>query len=251
VPLTSITIQGTQNRFNSTWTQIGLPGNLKPGIVTLNGFSFDKSLGQIDGYNASFGTNVVIPSSIDGVAVTSIGYQAFRNKGLTSVTIPNTVTTIREYAFSNNNLTNLSIPNSVTSLGNFAFYINNIVTLSIGSGLNTIPVYAFYNNLISNLVIPNQITSIGGYAFENNPISQLTLGSGLTRIDSGAFQTSTTNSSYSSKLTSLIIPSNVTTINSNAFTNVPLTSITIQGTQNRFNSTWTQIGLPGNLKPQQ
>ncbi|MCI7571569.1 MAG: leucine-rich repeat domain-containing protein, partial [Bacteroidales bacterium] len=44
-------------------------------------------------------------------------------RGLTSVTLPNSVTSIGDYAFSNcSGLTSVTIPNSVTSIGKRAFY---------------------------------------------------------------------------------------------------------------------------------
>src|SRR6266702_2905616 len=53
----------------------------------------------ITGYTG--GNDVVaIPSTINGLPVISIGYQAFYWSGITSVTIPNSVTSIGDYAFS-------------------------------------------------------------------------------------------------------------------------------------------------------
>ena len=58
------------------------------------------------GYNTAGGTIVNIPQTVDHgprtFTVTSIGNDAFHNKGLTGVTIPETVTSIDVQAFSNN-----------------------------------------------------------------------------------------------------------------------------------------------------
>jgi hypothetical protein len=251
----TLTYNATDSSGNKAITRtrtINVTASSNSNSTVNTAFSFDKTNGTIDGYDASFGTNVVIPSSIDGVAVNTIGYQAFRNKGLTSVTIPNTVTTIRGEAFYTNNLSSVTIPNSVTIISSYAFAYNQINILTIGSGLRDTGSYSFAYNSIDNLVIPNSVEIIQTGSFANNPISQLTLGTGIRQIQTNAFVSETsTASQYRSKITSLTIPSNVTSISSSAFRNVPLTSITIQGTQNRFNSTWTQIGFPGNLKPQQ
>src|SRR5215471_8483754 len=69
----------------------------------------------ITGYTGT-DANLVIPSTIDGLPVTSIGTGAFAGNSLTSVTIPNSVTNIGDFAFEYClGLTNFTIPNSVTS----------------------------------------------------------------------------------------------------------------------------------------
>lgn len=84
------------------------------------------------------GGDVVIPSTINGKKVTSIGNNAFFwREGLTGVTIPNSITSIGSWAFIRcTNLTNITIPESVTSIGSYAFeHLSNallpmLVTLS-------------------------------------------------------------------------------------------------------------------------
>src|SRR3954464_36369 len=62
--------------------------------------------------------NIVIASTYNGYAVTSIGRLAFYHcTNLTSMTIPNSVTSIGSGAFSVcTSLTSVTIPNSVTSI---------------------------------------------------------------------------------------------------------------------------------------
>ena len=64
-----------------------------------------------------------IPSTFNGLPVTSIGYRAFdRCSSLTSMTIPDGVTSIeRETFYKCTSLTNITIPDSVTSIGEWAF----------------------------------------------------------------------------------------------------------------------------------
>ena len=83
----------------------------------------DSSCGiAITGYTGSH-KDIVIPSEIGGVPVTSIDYSAFRDQSsITSVIIPEGVTSISRYAFYNcANLTQVVIPDSVIHLGEKIF----------------------------------------------------------------------------------------------------------------------------------
>lgn len=72
---------------------------------------------------------LVIPDTINGYSVTSIGLRAFMQNKLTSVTIPDSVTSIGAVAFIRNQLTSVTIPDSVTSIGNNAFSENKLTTV--------------------------------------------------------------------------------------------------------------------------
>ena len=64
-----------------------------------------------------------IPSAYNGLPVTSIGNDAFRDcYDLTYITIPNSITSIGMSALQNcRSLTSITIPDSVTSVGGYAF----------------------------------------------------------------------------------------------------------------------------------
>ena len=85
----------------------------------------------ITSYDTSGGLAIIIPSEINGIPVTAIATDAFKNKGLTSVEIPNSVTSIGPSAFLSNKLTSVEIPNSVTSIGNSAFYNNPLTSARV------------------------------------------------------------------------------------------------------------------------
>ena len=121
------------------------------------GLKVDAAEGiKITGYNIEGGTDVVIPSQIDGKTVVAIGDNAFRDSntgdglGITSIVMPNTITSIGIYAFSRNKLTNVAIPNSVTSIS----------------------AYAFENNQITSITFPDTPVILGCKVFDRNPIME-------------------------------------------------------------------------------
>ena len=183
---------------------------------------------------------LVIPSSINGYSVTSIGSYAFCYcSGLTSVTIPDSVTSIGTWAFVDCiGLVSVTIPDSVTSIGQYAFYNCSgltrvhITDLAMWCGIFFVGIEAnplsFAQNLylngekITELTIPDSVTSIGGYAFYNcNGLTSVTISDSVTSIGKYAFRNC-------SGLTSVTIPDSVTSIGEYAFSNCSgLKSVTI------------------------
>jgi hypothetical protein len=115
------------------------------------------------------GGDVVIPDSIDGVPVTSIGQDAFYFCGtLTSVTIPDSVTAIgiRAFGFCGS-LTSVTIGNGVAAIQDEAFEgCFSLSTVRLGDATDTIGMRAFgYCYVLSSLTVPQNVTSIGEMAF--------------------------------------------------------------------------------------
>ena len=117
--------------------------------VMLSPFTYTTSGGNvtITGYNPSFGLAVVIPATINGNPVTSIGPSAFAGTGITSVTIPAGVTSIGQQAFAYcTNLTSVIIPSGVITIGDDAFYDNtSLTTVTIPASVTSLGSAAFYN----------------------------------------------------------------------------------------------------------
>jgi hypothetical protein len=156
------------------------------------------------------GASVVIPASVNGKNVTTIGAYAFSGcESLTSVTIPDGVTTIGERAFFYcESLTTVTIPDSVTAIGEWAFY-------SCAS--------------LTAVTIPNSVTAIGEGAFrECASLTSVTIPDGVTTIGEGAFLDC-------SSLTTVTIPDSVTTIGDRAFSGcASLKTISVHPANQRY-----------------
>ena len=238
------------DRYNSCLTDATIHYNYVT-VKTYRDFEYsilDDGTVKITDYTGS-DSKLVIPSTIDGKKVTSIGGYAFEYcTSLTSITIPNSVTSIGDYAFSNcRSLTSITIPNSVTSIGVCAFeYCTSLTSITIPNSVTRIGNYAFkgtpwlkaqqeknplviVNGILidgtaasGNVVIPNSVTRIGDYAFSNcTSLTSITIPNSVTIIGDWAFFACTS-------LTDVIIPDSVTSIGYCVFNNcTSLTSITI------------------------
>lgn len=194
-------------------------------------------------------TEVVIPSEIDGVTVTSIGKWAFLDcKSLVSVTIPDSITSIGDGAFGSClKLTSVTIPNSVTSIGTSAFNgCSGLTSITIPDSVTSIGGNAFMgtpwlkakkaenplvvvNNILidsttcsGDVVIPDGVKSIEDCAFYfHSGLTSITIPESVINIGKSAF--------YHSGLKSITIPRSVTNIGKEAFGCSELTSVTILG----------------------
>lgn len=178
----------------------------------------------------NFGSNVeVIPN-----------YLCYGLKKLTSITIPNSIKYINYYAFSNcTGLTSITIPETIEGFSTSIIYgCTGITTLnynavsahsfSNSNYTNPIKTYSSLWGTTSNLTtvnIGNQVQVIpGGFLGSGqSKITSINIPSSVTTISYGAF--------YQSKLTSIDLPASVTSIGNYAFYYCSsLTSITIRST---------------------
>ena len=145
-PLTEVVIKNIQMLYGfeangkvdrSFWGFVFLDKSLWVHIDE-NDFGIDEK-GTITSYNGNASV-VVIPVKIDGVQVTGIGIEAFRDKGLRGVIIPDGIITIYgdsedRGTFAGNQLKTIVIPDSVTYIGRNAFIDESITTVTIGANV--------------------------------------------------------------------------------------------------------------------
>jgi hypothetical protein len=144
----------------------------------------------ITGYTGT-NANVIIPATIDGLPVTTIGFYAFSSDDVENVTLPDSVTNIERFAFS---------------------YCASLTNVNFSKNLETIGGYAFSECVkLAAVTIPSKVKIIESAAFELcSGLGNVTLPQGVAMIGDGAF--------YSCRgLTSINLPESLTLIGSDAF----------------------------------
>ncbi len=173
-------------------------------------------------YNCSNLRSVYVPGS-----VTSIGSDAFAEcVSLSGITIPASVTSIGERAFFDcSSLSGVSIPEAVSSIGANAFTgCSNMTSYSVASGNGH---YASSGGCLYNKSMTRFLRCPEGR-------SSVSIEAGTRTIASNAFY-------QCAAIRSLTIPSSVTTIESNAFTDSGISDVTMMASVTNIGSQsgWT------------
>ncbi|MDC0311195.1 leucine-rich repeat domain-containing protein [Akkermansiaceae bacterium] len=135
---------------------------------------------------------LVIPDTIEGNPVTSIGEKAFLScTSLTSITIPDGVTSIGGQAFAYcTSLKSITIPDGVTRIGFAAFNnCSSLTSITIPDSVKSIGYQAFSScTSLTSITIPDGVTIIGSSTFRNcNSLTSITVPDGVTNIAGHAF----------------------------------------------------------------
>lgn len=148
--------------------------------------------------------SVVIPGSIAGLPVRTIGVDAFRQKNaLTNIVIPNSVTSIENTAFANcGSLASATIPASVVTIGGGVFaHCASLSNIGVAAGSTT---FSSMNGVLfdadqtyliqypagrsGNYVIPASVITIGDAAFGGcKSLPRVTIPASVSTIGAGAF----------------------------------------------------------------
>jgi len=157
---------------------------------------------------------VEIPSTLNGLAVKSIGNSTFIScRELTGVVIPNSVTNIGKAAFKNcSALESVSFGNGVVEIGSWAFYgCSALERIAVPKGVKVLEENAFYGcSSLSEVSLPNTVASIGSGVFWGcGNLKNVVIPNSVTGIENNAFGTS--------GLTSITIPPSVKYLGGQAF----------------------------------
>lgn len=220
-------------------------------------YSYSVSDGEatITGVDKSISGDIVIPSTLGGYPVTSIGLIAFLScKSLKSVIIPDSVTGIDEQAFSYcSSLESITIGKGVTGIGDMAFSycssLKNITVDSENTAFSSDENGILYNkdktkiiqyptaDTRTSYVISDSVTGIGfgAFAFCTN-LESITIGKGITNIEAAAF-------SGCANLKSITVPKSLTVIGSNVFPSCDnIRDIYYEGSK----ADWKKVGIGSN-----
>lgn len=208
---------------------------------------------SITAYNGPDG-NVSIPGSIDGLTVTAIGENAFRDANVTSVTFPDSVVSIGAFAFAYTPFTSVTIPDNVTDIGAGAFlggwkltqatigknvirigdgafaYCAKLTDLSV-SPLN--PTYVVIDGVLFNhdqtqliqypggktdsaYTIPGSVTIVGAGAFAGGFLTSIAIPDDVTNLADAAFEDSSYGLTRFYGLSDLYALTNITVARLNA-----------------------------------
>lgn len=210
-PLTDPSPDGTTDELTESTDAIGsLPEN----TLAFKRLS-DRSEYSVVGIGTCTDTEIVIPSTHQGLPVTSVAADAFRGcRELLGITIPDSVTYIGSGAFADcSGLLTVSLPSTVASIESSTFEgCSSLLSITLPSSVMSIESSAFVGcTVLREITIPESVTHIGGYAFSAcTALSSVKIPDSVLTVDLGAFHGCT-------MLSEVTIPAGIGMIGSGAF----------------------------------
>ena len=83
------------------------------------------------------------------------------------------VTIIRDYAFAETSIRSIKIPDTIREIGDSAFYWTNLTSINLSEGLERIGDYAFFWTNLYSVYIPDSLVYLGDGAFTYSSLSKL------------------------------------------------------------------------------
>lgn len=178
----------------------------------------------ITSYRDFYETEVIIPLQINGLTVTQIAANTFKQKtAINTVSIPDSVISVGNFAFYGcTNLRTVIIGSGVKSIGDYAFDLCKSLTGVNLQNVESVGMYAFLGcSSLTDLFCGNALKTIGKYAFwQCGSLEFVKFSSVLESIGDYAFAECTS-------VTSLTFPDSLKTIGTSSFSNLTaLTTLT-------------------------
>ncbi|MBQ8565985.1 MAG: leucine-rich repeat protein [Clostridia bacterium] len=213
-----------------------------PALEIVDGLKFrlneDEASYAVIGLGDYTDNNLIIPSEYNGLPITRIEKNAFKEEtSLLSVIIPSRVTYIGISAFEGcSGITSVNLSEGLTYIGNHAFngcksleeikmpdsilnagigaFMNctSLKKVEISKGIKAINTHTFAQcTALSTVIIPDSVTRIGKGAFYNcDSLKSIPIGNNVSVINSYAFE-------RCDGFTEITIPDSVTRLGENAF----------------------------------
>lgn len=165
-------------------------------------------------YDFNILENIKLPESLE-----QIGEYTFKNcTSLTNLILPDSITEIAGETFSNCvSLGKVTLPKNLTLLGNGVFENCN-AEIIFPASLKCIPIMG--DNAVTKVNIPEGVKIIGEDAFwACSNLKEITLPSTITSIESGAF--------FNTPITEFVYPQNIDNIPASAFGGTKLTEFSV------------------------
>ena len=151
--------------FYGIWEQIPKPSD--SGFLYIENDDETLTITGLENPSEYEGVELVIPSQIDGRAVTVIGNSAFSSTGITKVVFSENIIEIEDNAFR---------------------YCRALTEAVLNEGLQSIGYRAFASSGLVEIVIPDTVKVISDEAFSSTQLETIILGDGIISLSSSAFE---------------------------------------------------------------
>lgn len=209
---------------DKTATVVKYTGDAAEITLSVEGYTVTKIADNVFENNEKLKRVILLDGMLE------IGYRAFYDSDIESITIPNSVTTIGAQAFANcQKLSNAKLPANLTSLGYEAFYCcESLTEINIPKGLAKLESMVFYCcSKVTAVTVEDgsYLSEIGNQAFAGCVrLESINLPTTLKTIGENAFNDC-------NRLISIVIPEGVTSIGNYAFNSCELLeSVTLPST---------------------